>query len=412
LDNPSQRNSPLITPASVALSVLVLCILGGALWLGGGLIFNPGPVSAKEAAGVVLAGFHSHMEFESQCRYCHAPFQDDQAAQCLDCHKEISTQLEQGDGLHGRLDKPRACAACHQEHKGREFDPSQAALVSFDHSLTSFPLTGKHGTLTCERCHSSDAFSAAKTDCASCHNEPQSHAGMFGTDCAACHTAFDWRPAKINDVSFDHRFAKFTLDRHTADYNQAPLLCTACHTGQKLTFDPQPCQNCHGSHDAAFMNNHIKQYGTDCLVCHDGVDRLHGFDHQVVFPLNGKHADVKCADCHQNNQFRGTSPSCATCHKEPAIHAGFFGTRCDYCHTSQAWRPAPLRAHTFPLDHGGNGKEIACQTCHPATYSQYPCEACHEHAPETIAKSHASLNLPPDQLANCLHCHLDGKVTK
>ena len=196
MDNSPQRNSPLITPASVALSLLVLLILGGALWFGGGLVFNPGPVSAKEAVGVELGGFHSHAEFESQCRFCHAPFQADQATQCLDCHKDIGAQVEQGVGLHGRLEKPRACAACHQEHKGREFDPSLSALASFDHSLTSFPLTGKHGTLICEQCHTTDSFADAKTDCASCHEEPKSHAGMFGTDCAACHTAFDWRPAK------------------------------------------------------------------------------------------------------------------------------------------------------------------------------------------------------------------------
>ncbi len=377
------------------------------------MVFNPGQVSAKQAVGVELGGFHSHAEFESQCRFCHDPFQADQATQCLDCHKDISTQLAQGDGLHARLAQPRACASCHQDHKGRDFDPSQAALASFDHSLTSFPLTGKHGTLECKQCHSADTtFASAKTDCVSCHSEPQSHAGMFGTDCAACHTAFDWRPAKINDVAFDHRFAKFTLDVHTVDYNQAPMLCTACHTNQKLTFDPQPCLNCHGDHDKTFMDKHVQQYGTQCLVCHDGVDRLHGFDHMVVFPLDGKHANLQCADCHKNNQFRGTDAKCVACHEEPAIHAGFFGTRCEYCHTDQAWRPAPLREHTFPLDHGGNGSEVACKTCHPSTYSEYPCEACHEHAPDKIAQSHASLNLPPDQLADCLHCHLDGKVKK
>jgi hypothetical protein len=159
------------------------------------------------------------------------------------------------------------------------------------------------------------------------------------------------------------------------------------------------------------MTRHTQQYGQDCLVCHDGVDRLHAFNHQAVFALDGKHASLQCADCHKNGQFRGTSARCDNCHKEPGLHAGFFGTRCEYCHTSSAWRPAPLRAHTFPLDHGGKG-EVTCKTCHPATYGAYRCDTCHEHAVESTARSHARLNLTPTELAQCTQCHLDGKVKK
>ena len=100
---------------------------------------------------------------------------------------------------------------------------------------------------------------------------------------------------------------------------------------------------------------------------------------------------------------------CAACHQEPAIHAGFFGTRCDYCHTIQGWRPAPLHAHTFPLDHGGKG-EVACQTCHPTAYAAYRCDTCHEHAWDSMVQSHAPLHLSATDLADCIHCHLDGKV--
>jgi hypothetical protein len=178
-----------------------------------------------------------------------------------------------------------------------------------------------------------------------------------------------------------------------------------------MTFNAQTCLACHTTKDAAFIKKHTQQYGQDCLVCHDGADRLHGFNHQKVFALTGKHAAIQCTDCHQNNQYRGTSPRCAACHKEPDIHAGFFGQRCDYCHTSQAWRPALFKSHTFPLDHGGKG-EVDCKTCHPASYATNRCDTCHEHAADATARSHANLNLSPAELANCLKCHLDGKVKK
>ena len=323
------------------------------------------------------------------------------------CHQDVASQLDGKTGLHGRLEQPRECAKCHPDHRGRDFNPAQAALATFDHQTTRFALTGTHGTLTCQRCHAKD-YASASSDCASCHQEPAAHRGMFSTDCAACHTTFAWQPANMNGQLFEHNQASFSLVRHARDYTGAALICTSCHTSQNsLKVDAQVCQACHARRDASFMQKHTSLYGGGCLTCHDGVDRLHGFTHQAVFPLEGKH-NLACERCHANQQFHGTSPRCASCHQEPAIHTGYFGARCDYCHTNQAWRPALLRAHTFPLDHGGKG-EVTCQTCHPASYAANRCDTCHEHAADTIARSHARLNLSPEKLASCLDCHLDGK---
>jgi hypothetical protein len=411
LNKTNQRNSPVFSPASVALSLLVLSILGIALWVSGGTVFNPGPVTAKSMPGIELESYRSHADFETQCQLCHLPFETEQAGQCLKCHTDIRAQLEKNDGLHGQLSQPRACATCHQEHRGRDFDPSMTALSSFDHTHTRFPLTGKHGTLACQKCHTDQTYSIANTQCAACHKEPPAHAGLFSTDCASCHTTFGWRPAQFANQPFDHRTARFTLARHTLDYNSAAMPCTACHSdSRQMTFDAQPCSSCHATHDQPFMQKHVQLYGSDCLACHDGVDRLHGFDHQVVFPLKDKH-NLQCDSCHKNKQFRGTSPSCAACHQEPAIHAGFFGQRCDYCHTLQGWRPALFKSHTFPLDHGGKG-EVDCKTCHTTSYAANRCDTCHEHAADLTARSHAKLNLTPVELANCIQCHLDGKVKK
>lgn len=407
-----QRSATLISPASVAVSLLIFCVLGIALWLYGGSIFNPGPVSAKSVPGLTLGSFSSHAEFESQCQYCHQPFQTDQAEQCMACHKDVADQLAQAGGMHGRLREPRSCAACHQDHKGREFDPGITALSSFDHARTNFPLTGKHGMLGCKHCHTTPAFSDTPAQCAACHTEPAAHTRLFGTECAECHTTFDWRPAKLAGQTFDHRKNRFSLVRHSVNYDQSIMVCTACHTGgTEMKFSASACSTCHNQHDAPFMTRHIQQYGRDCLLCHDGIDRLHDFDHQQVFALTGKHAGLQCTDCHKNNQYRNTPARCDGCHKEPALHAGFFGTRCDYCHSNRGWRPAPLQAHTFPLDHGGKG-EVDCKTCHAASYGQNRCDSCHEHAADVTVRSHARLNLSPAELARCTACHLDGKVKR
>jgi hypothetical protein len=431
LPNPPHSRSPLFSRASIFISLLVLSILGIALWIGGGSIFNPGPLSAKSAPGVELNQYRSHADFENQCWACHTPFQGDQAAQCLSCHQDINAQLAQKTGLHASLTQPRDCASCHHDHQGRDFDPAQAAMTFFDHSRTLFPLSGAHGLLDCQRCHTGAGYTALDTRCAACHAEPAAHSGMFGGDCAACHTTAAWRPATLQGKAFDHSLVGFTLNLHPVDFQQAPIQCTGCHkgqiksqpAGQPAQLDPQPCVACHAAQavtSSARFAAHIQQYGTACLACHDGVDRLHAFNHQVTFPLTGKHASLTCAGCHKNGSYRGASPQCAGCHQEPDLHAGFFGTRCDYCHTDQAWRPAPLHAHTFPLDHGGSpkassgtpgaGSEVACQTCHPARYAAYTCDSC--HAPADMPGRHASLKLSATELANCIHCHLNGMVQR
>ncbi len=407
-----QRHATLLSPASVVMLLLVFCVLGVALWFYGGSIFNPGPLSAKSISGLTLGSFNSHAEFETQCQNCHQPFQTDQAQQCMACHKDIADQLDQAGGMHGRLSNPRLCAACHLDHKGRQFDPGISALSSFDHSRTNFPLTGKHGMLGCKHCHTDNTFNATATECAACHKEPTAHAGLYGNACADCHTSFDWQPATLQGQVFNHNQARFSLARHTLNFDQTPMACTACHAdGNQMQSATANCSTCHTLHDAPFMAKHTQQYGKDCLLCHDGVDRLHHFDHQQVFALTGKHAGLQCTDCHKNNQYRNTPARCDSCHKEPTLHAGFFGTRCDYCHSNRGWRPAPLQAHTFPLDHGGKG-EVSCTTCHLASYGQNRCDTCHEHAADVTARSHASLNLAPAELDRCVQCHLDGKVKR
>jgi hypothetical protein len=142
------------------------------------------------------------------------------------------------------------------------------------------------------------------------------------------------------------------------------------------------------------------------------VDRLSNFDHATFFPLDGKHAEIQCDACHADKVFRGTPSECSQCHKEPDIHAGVFGLKCNYCHTTDAWSPATVRQHTFPLNHGVGDKnsELQCDACHGNNYIDYTCYNCHDHQPGGIAQSHASLKIPEQDLVACAACHPVGMV--
>jgi hypothetical protein len=87
---------------------------------------------------------------------------------------------------------------------------------------------------------------------------------------------------------------------------------------------------------------------------------------------------------------------------------GLFGTDCAACHTADAWQPARLTRHLFPLNHGEQG-EISCITCHSITYVEYTCYGCHEHDPVEIERNHAEKGIRSPDLANCFECHPTGE---
>lgn len=96
---------------------------------------------------------------------------------------------------------------------------------------------------------------------------------------------------------------------------------------------------------------------------------------------------------------------CAACHEEPIVHAGKFGPNCARCHSTQAWVPALLAKHTFPLDHGST-EQLACQTCHVVNYFEHDCYQCHDHQLEPMEAVHKDEGIV--DLANCAQCHPTG----
>ena len=352
------------------------------------------------------------------CVACHTidqKFNLDQA-KCETCHQDHAADFM----VQHVQDFGKNCVDCHD---------GQDRMTDFDHANTDFPLDGKHVELRCGECHQLQAdakvgaqtptgldqvfeatFTNTSTECVACHEEPKIHQGVFDTNCADCHTSSSWLPASWDNKVFDHtQTTGFSLARHTQKDDGSQFICKDCHQGDIRQFDLNVCVDCHsqGAEKAAFMIDHQAQFGPACMDCHDGVDRLSNFDHANFFPLNGAHADLECEECHANKVFRDTPQLCVECHVEPDIHAGFFGVECQSCHTEDAWAPAMMRVHNFPLDHGDQGT-IECVTCHTSTYVEYTCYGCHDHQPDEIQASHIEANISLAELPNCTKCHPTG----
>ena len=321
---------------------------------------------------------------------------------CVDCHRSNDKKFS---NAHIE-DFGSNCQDCH-DGKDR--------MQDFNHSETGFSLEGKHDAIKCTDCHTSDQLIDTPNSCSACHAEPSVHQGVFIDSCDTCHKPDAWSPAILNGEPFSHfSTTGFSLALHQLDYVQKVIQCNSCHVSDLNTFDNNTCINCHGQHDQVFMNTHQEQFGSGCLVCHDGIDRLSNFNHASFFPLEGKHFSAQCTDCHKNNVYRGTSTECWQCHQEPEIHAGIFGLKCYYCHGAEVWSPATLQQHTFPLNHGlpDQGAQLNCNVCHGANYIDYSCYNCHEHLEEEIIKSHQSLGIAENEIAACANCHPDGIISK
>jgi hypothetical protein len=342
-----------------------------------------------------------------ECQSCHTAALTGGAADsaCLACH-------EQADAAFMSTHVADAGSNCQSCHDGAD------RMRGFDHTSTGYVLQGEHATAACTGCHVDGQMVGITQACQDCHAEPAAHLALFSADCATCHTPSGWKPALLDGASFDHTTSTgFSLDRHAVDYQDNPLTCRACHGENVLaSASLTNCLDCHTKNNAVFMQEHQAQFGSACLDCHDGVDRMRGFEHAQVFVLDGRHAEIECQDCHTDAsgqpRFKDTPVACAGCHAEPQIHAGAFGLQCEYCHTAAGWSPANLRQHTFPLDHGvEEGSAPAdCQTCHPADYVTYTCYGCHEHQPQEIEASHDQAGISRQELPVCAACHLNGET--
>jgi hypothetical protein len=253
----------------------------------------------------------------------------------------------------------------------------------------------------CQACHSTvERQIAARTGLHGWLEDPQA--------CTLCHPDHQGRTANIGRAAlayFPHDRVGFSLARHQRSAEGAAFACTGCH-GAGYSLNQGTCAACHQQMDGQFMARHVDLYGDGCLSCHDGTALPEGFDHAAVLPLEGAHAEIACTACHGATSRALPPAVCVACHQEPAIHRGQFGTDCAACHTAQAWQPAALRYHAFPLDHGQQG-DVACSVCHLSDYVSYTCYGCHEHQPADVASLHREEGIA--DWTECVLCHPTGR---
>jgi hypothetical protein len=183
-----------------------------------------------------LTGQHATVE----CAECHVTqVFAGTPTDCVACHVEDDAH----DGQFGR-----DCATCHVTSDWRN--------VTFDHSLTAFPLTGQHTAVECTACHVNQVFRGTPTDCLACHVEPVFHAGAFEVTCADCHTTSAWQPARFD------RPHTFPMDHGESGISS----CLTCHTTRVQEYT---CYSCHDPAETAeeHLDEGISNF-QDCVSCH------------------------------------------------------------------------------------------------------------------------------------------------
>jgi hypothetical protein len=352
-------------------------------WLTAILIALVGSWSAAASAGqlekLLMPGevSQAHAKYEVECTKCHdRSDQNRQTTLCIDCHKDIGTDLRDKRGFHGHALKPgAACTTCHNEHKGRGADIVRFDRESFDHSITGFKLDGHHTTTACESCHAKGKkFRVAPLTCFGCHEKQDAHKGKLGKECGNCHNTTSW----TKSTNFDHSKTHFALKGA-----HSRTACADCHRDPTYKNTPMECVACHARDDS-----HKGGRGPLCGSCHNTEKwKQSSFDHEKIgkFALNGAHAKVACESCHRSGDMKQKIPDkCAGCHAADDRHGGRFGDDCASCHNEQKWKEAKYD-HEVKAKFALKGKhaKLDCHACHTVAVggpNKLPkdCGGCHK----------------------------------
>ena len=332
---------------------------------------------------------------------------------CAACHTQPAMKVA-----------PRAdsCAACHTDvHRGAFKQDCKVCHTEtgfggapFDHSQTTFLLTGKHDGLACATCHTpatttlrsgllsrtaaptraaeatrraagtSVDFTGLTSTCVSCHRDV--HQAELGESCETCHSS-----ASLKVPSYSHqRPREFFAGEHAA------VGCDKCHLPAPLTAPvrsdapvltiafkttPETCASCH-------TDVHLGQEGAECQTCHT-VQRpkfaLPDFSHTTTrFALTGRHQSVACAECHKPEtglfpsgsgtavRYEGVATECRACHAD--VHLGQLSERCETCHGSVTFKVSDYKHTARSLAGFFTGKHVtaSCADCHKPTTGAFP----------------------------------------
>ncbi len=422
-------------------------VLGSVYWDAQDI--SPGELANSHAQEIRLLGAEG-------CSACHGDEQHSMTDACLTCHKDIHSQINVKNGLHGLLatELVSECATCHSEHHGPDFlmtNYRSFQLAGFEkpeefgHTGLDFHLTGEHLKLACDACHKSafneslqkgeKRFLGLNQECATCHDDV--HQGAYGTECASCHG----QHGPFEEVAeFDHTKFFPLVGSHDQ------LNCSECHQQETaLSVETllqrargesshpiavRSCAECHKSpHSEGFINlvSQSLQVAPDqsCQHCHSALHESFSGHHETFdkilhncsgFPLTAPHDNVSCKTCHvgfgnekpEPIEFRSAYPgreadNCRACHGDP--HNGQFeegafrGSDCLVCHDWHQFQPSAFSVaqHNltqFPL-HG--------------SHANLDCDQCHKlPAPEaTFATTGVSSRIFRGTPTECSHCHDD-----
>ncbi len=325
---------------------------------------------------------------------------------------------------------PTACYGCHQADYAGTTSPPHAVVgfsttcttchsttnwttATFNHSTTTFPLTGAHVTVPCASCHVNNNYTTLPTACYGCHqadftgtNNPAHVTAGFPTDCTLCHTTTNWTSSTFNHATV------FPL---TGVHATTP--CASCHVNNNYTTLPTVCYGCHTA-DWTGTNNpsHAAAgFPTTCDTCHNTTAwTTVTFNHTLYanWALTGAHATLTCIQCHKNNNYVATSTACYSCHQadftgttSPNHVTSGFPTDCSLCHSTTNWTSSTFNhsTTTFPLT--GAHTTVPCATCHVNNnYTTLPtaCYGCHQADwTGTNNPAHAAAGFP----TTCDTCH-------
>lgn len=430
-----------------------------------GQLVSPGP----------LARAHASVKGGMTCQQCHEAGRRVTPTKCLTCHRPVAERIAAKVGVHRNAG---ACVTCHIEHAGAEADLRHFDTRTFSHaSQTRFPLDGLHAKVAtnCAACHKTRSFLQAKTTCQSCHDDP--HKGALGATCTTCHsTAVPFKTAR---QTFDHGTTRFPLtgQHRTAacqTCHTSPTLkgvafnsCTSCHTDPHERKFGASCTSCHttsgwstksvdhartrfplkgahasvaciGCHRTGEMTKavafgtcaschvdvHRGNFKQDCAACHT-EERFSGapFDHASTgFVLDGKHAPLRCAQCHDRASpgnaagllaqrtvdFSGTPGTCVGCHGSKDPHKGAFGATCDACHRTSTFDVRNFRHPRVPEFFEGEHRVVTCDRCHVVGAALPALKDPPPRVRAVTAQAVAPQRTPPSapSLA-CVSCHTD-----
>ncbi len=290
-------------------------------------------------AAFALTGKHA----SADCKSCHTSgTYKGTAATCAGCHAEPKVHM----GQFGA-----DCAKCHATNTWHATSfpvrTGSSSGSTFDHSRTAFPLTGHHTAVDCKKCHVNNKFKGTPASCVSCHTEPKTHLGKFGTDCKQCHATETWKLASIPTAgpgaAFDHNLTAFKLTgKHVS------VDCKKCHVDNKFKGTPTTCVSCHAEPKVHAGS----KFGTDCQKCHTTNTWTGGTlgDFKHSFPIgHGRKKNV-------------AANACKTCHARADAYATYT---CYGCHEHTPANMARKHKNVANLDNcvkchkGGRGRERA-----------------------------------------------------